>query len=99
MKLPSLLRSLVSVLFRRSRVEGELEEELRLHIRNRAEDLERSGLPRAEAQRRARIEFGGYEHFKEECREGLRAHLLETVLQDVRFGLRLLRKSPAFAAV
>ena len=99
MQLLASLRSFFSVLFRRRKLEGEMEEELRAHVQNRADDLERSGLPRAEAERQARIEFGGYEHFKEECRESVGANFLETFVQDVRFGLRLLRKSPAFTAV
>jgi len=93
------IRSIVSVLFRRSQSEGDLDEELRVHVRNRADDLERSGLTRAEAERRARIEFGGHEKFKEECREALGARSLEIFLEDVRFAARLLRKSPGFAAV
>src|SRR5262252_2665709 len=93
------LRSVASGLFRRTQVEGDLEEELRSHIRHRASDLARSGLTRAEAERQARIEFGGYERFEEECRESIGAHLLETLFQDVRFGGRLLRNSPGFAVV
>jgi putative ABC transport system permease protein len=92
-------RSLASVLLRRSRVESEMEEEFRSHIDDRANDLERSGYPRLEAQRRARIEFGGYERYKEECREVLGAQLVGSFVQDLRIGLRMLRKSPGFAAV
>ena len=55
--------------------------------------------PPAEAQRRARIEFGGYQKFKEGCREALGGHFLETLLQNVRFNFRMLRKSPGFTAV
>jgi len=99
MRLVSFLRSLVSGLFQRSRVDSEMEEELRSHIEHRADDLERSGLSRLEAERRARIEFGGHERFKEECRDTVGGHFVETLLHDVRFGFRVLLKSPAFTAV
>jgi predicted permease len=98
MKLFGLLRSLASTLFHRSQTdaEAEMDEELRSHIHHRADDLERSGLPRAEAERRARIEFGGYERFKEECSEALGGHFLESFWQDARFGVRVLCKSAGF---
>src|SRR5437588_10911639 len=76
-----------------------MDEELCTHVRNRADDLERSGLTRAGAERRARIEFGGHERFSEECREERGGFWLETVGTDLRFGARMLRKSPGFAAV
>jgi putative ABC transport system permease protein len=99
MSLLSTLRSLAESVFHRRAVERDMDEELRSHIQHRAADLERSGILRTEAERRARIEFGGYEHFKEECRESLGVHLLETLIQDLRFSLRVLRKSPAFTAI
>jgi hypothetical protein len=89
----------VATLFRRSQVNAEMEDELRSHIQHRADDLERSGLSRAEAERRARIEFGGHARFKEECHEAAGGTFVESLWQDLRFAVRMLRKSPTFAAV
>ena len=72
-----------------------MEEELRSHIQHRADDLERSGLARAEAERRARIEFGGQERFKEECHEALGGNFIETLVQDVRFAFACCASLPA----
>ncbi len=96
MNLSAYLRSVAAKFFHRSEVAEEMEEELLSHIQHRADDLERSGLPRAEAERRARIEFGGREKYKEEIHKALGGNLIETFVQDLRFSQRQLRKSPAF---
>ncbi len=99
MKLLAYFRSLAARFFQRSEIEDDMEAELHSHIQLRADDLERSGLKRAEAQRRARIEFGGRERFKEEAREAFVGNFIETFFRDVRFSFRLLRKSPGFTSV
>ena len=98
MRILDTMRARWSALVHRSAMRDELEEELRDHLQHRADDLERSGISRAEAERQARLEFGGFEHYREESHEAQGWHWAETLLRDVRFGLRILKKSPAFTA-
>jgi predicted permease len=93
------LRSMAKRFVRSAWNEREMEEELQSHVQLRADALERGGLERAEAERRARIEFGSHARFKEECREAMAGNAVDQVFQDIRFSLRALRKSPGFSLV
>jgi macrolide transport system ATP-binding/permease protein len=84
-------------LFRRERLDCSMEEELRFHIAEHAAGLQRAGLPVREAERRAQLEFGGIESYKEQCREARRFHGIHYFFADLRFGFRMLRRSPGFA--
>lgn len=94
-RLTSLLRNL----FHKQREERELDEEVRSHALLVADEKIRAGMSPQEAHRQARLELGGVEQVKEQVREMRAGHLVETLALDVRFGLRLLRKSPGFTAV
>ena len=92
MRAGSRMRSWWRVLVRQGRLEREMDTELRFHVETFVEDLERHGVPREEALRRSRIEFGGMEQRKEECREARRANVVQNFFQDLGYGLRVLRK-------
>jgi predicted permease len=86
-------------LFRKQQTERQLDSELRFHLEQRARELVDAGVAPETALRQARIEFGGIEGVKEECRESRRVQLAESFLQDVRYSLRTMRRNPGFTAV
>jgi putative ABC transport system permease protein len=95
----SRLRSWMRATLRRSRMESEMDAELRFHIEAYAEDLERSGVAHQEAMRRARLEFGGIERVKEEGREARGVSILESFVQDLRYGASNMFRAPGFTAI
>jgi putative ABC transport system permease protein len=88
---------LLEPLLRRDRLDESMEEEMRFHIEERAADLHRSGIPPEEAKRKAQLEFGGTEIYKEKCRETLAFQWMHGFISDLRFGVRMLRRNPGFS--
>jgi putative ABC transport system permease protein len=98
MRLFGYLRACAARIFRPSTVADDMNEELNAHIALRADDLEHGGMPRAEAERRARIEFGARERYREECQQASGGTSLGTVFNDLRFALRTIRSHAWFSA-
>src|ERR1700745_1618841 len=92
---PLRLRSL----FRGTQADQELDDELRDHLERKTEEYVAKGMTQEEAHRRTRLDLGGIEQTKEKCRDARRVNWIQDFVQDLRFGLRMLRQSPGFAGV
>lgn len=86
-------------LFKRGRVEKELSDELRFHLERLIEENVARGMSPEETHYAALRELGGMEQIKEECRDMRRVSIIENLIQDVRYGLRMLAKNPGFTAL
>src|SRR5438552_15360857 len=94
-----VLKSRLAALFRKDRLERELGEELRSHLEMLVEENERKGMSPEEARYAALRSFGGVEQTKEIYREQRGLPMIETLVQDLRYGLRMLARNPGFTAV
>ena len=84
---------------RREEKEINLKKELSFHIEERVAGLVRSGVSQEDARRRVRLEFGGLEQVKDDCRDARRARWAEMFVRDIRYAWRNLRRNPGLAAV
>lgn len=94
-----VLRMRFRSLAERQRVETELDKELRYHIEQQTEENIAAGMSEREAREAASRIFGRVSQIEEECRDMRQTQYLENFVQDLRYGLRILRKNPSFASV
>jgi len=93
-----LLRRLKTFITRR-RVDADIQRELAFHLEMESSERERRGMLPAEARRAAAIDFGGVDAAREHVRDARGLTFIETLIQDIRFGFRLLRRQPTFSVV
>ena len=96
MKIFASLKSFARASMFRSRMEREMDDEMRFHLEARTADLERQGLPRAIAERRAGAEFGDMVRWKEAGREARGLRMIDDLRADLRYAVRTMRRAPAF---
>ena len=93
------LRSWLRGVFARRRVERDMADEMAFHLAARAEHWTRQGLSPEEAARRARLEFGAVDGYKEDCRQARGLRWLDELRADLTYAGRALRASPLFTGV
>ncbi len=92
------MRALLTNLFRREEVDGHLDRELGTYVEMVTEEKMAAGMPASEARREALAEFGGMEQVKQAVRDGRTGTRIDVLMQDVRYGLRQLRRNKGFTA-
>jgi predicted permease len=90
---------LFNPIFRRGRLDRQLEAELSFHVERQIADYVAQGMAPDEARRQVRLDFGGLDSVQEECRDARPLRWLDDLVKDVRFALRLLHRSPGFTSV
>src|SRR5437773_4813985 len=99
MSIVARLRSFLSALVMRRRVEREMDEEWQFHLDARVDALVEAGMPRGEAERMARTEFGDRLRWKEQGREARGLRLIHELRSDAQYALRQMRRTPTVTAV